>query len=216
VLLAEAHAEQVVRNRKNSSYYRFDSLAEHRVRIRPLELFPNGLLIEKTADTIVEPDLEVDAIGDWSDEFFVDDPRGPKLFAAYKQELGEKREELQRLEAEYETIDPNAHGGRGSHANKIKAVVGRVAALERGLADRKVAATTVKQSVKATVKTFADRTLVQLPSGLPAVVLGTVQIPSDKRPHARLRVKSSDGQLVPATVVQECLRPYEHRFMATV
>lgn len=217
MLLVEAHAEQVVQNRKNRSYYRFIGLTEQRVRIRPLELFPNGLLIEKTADTIVGSDLEVDVVGDWDDEFFVDDARAEKLLTSCQQELDRKRGELVVLEAEYETIDPNAHGGRGSHANKIKAVAGRVVALERGLAKRTskpvAVAEIIKQSVAAT---FADRSLVQLPSGLPAMVMGTITFPSDARPYAKVRAKASDGKVIPLTIVQECLRPWEHRHMATI
>lgn len=213
MLLVEAHAEQVVRNRKNSSYYRFVTLVDHRVRIRPLELYPNGLLIEKTADTIVESDLEVDIVGIWVDDFFVDDPRAPRLHDTYAQELDRKCQEQSALEAEYKVIDPKE---RGSHANKVKAVVGRVIALERGLAKRMVKATTVTNIEKSTIKTFMDRSLVQLPSGLPAMVISTVKLTSDARPYAKIRAKASDGKVVPLTVVQECLRPYKHRFMATV
>lgn len=217
VLLVEAHPEQVVRNRKNRSYYRFVGLAEQRVRIRPLELFPNGLLIEKTADTIVDPDIEVDVVGQWAEEFFVDDQRAEKLQEGCEQELERKRAELVVLEAEYETIDPNAHGGRGSHANKIKAVAGRVEALERGLSPRTGDAIQVEGIEElATGGVFAARSLVQLPSGCPALVMGTITPPSDAKPYARVRAKAADGRVVSLVINQECLRPWEARHMATI
>lgn len=216
MLLVEARADQVVRNRKNSSYYRFVGPVDQRVRIRPLELFPNGLLIEKTADTIVDADLEVDAIGMWSDEFFVEDSRTARLQGSCEVELKQKLLDLVALEAEYQVIDPSAHGGKGSHANKIKAVAGRIAALERGLAERTGEVRTAERQVEPEIPVFADRSLVQLPSGLPALVMETFNLPSDTRPYAKLRAKASDGSVVDVSVVQECLRPYEHRFMATV
>ena len=215
-MLVEASADQVVKNRKNSSYYRFVAPVDQRVRIRPLELFPNGLLIEKTADTIVNADIEVDAAGRWDDEFYVSDPRASRLRAGAEQELDAKRAELVVLEAEYQTIDPRAHGGKGSHANKIKAVARRVESLERGLAEHTGKTTTVTRGLAPAAKVFADRSLVQLPSGLPGLVMGTVKLASDARPYAKIRIKAPDGSIVGTTVVQECLRPYAHRFMATV
>lgn len=120
----------VVRNRRNKSFYRYVRPEAERTRIRPLELFPNGLLIEKSADTIVASDLIVDVVGLWTEDFYVQDPGAEKLRGRYEAELEEQRGKYEALISEAETIDPKQ---RGSHANKIKAVERRIESIIRGL-----------------------------------------------------------------------------------
>ena len=52
--LGSAEPESVVKNVGNGSFYRFERPDRGRARIRPLELFPNGRLIAKPADTLVD------------------------------------------------------------------------------------------------------------------------------------------------------------------
>lgn len=208
--LAEGREGEVVRNRRNGSYYRYERPEANRTRIRPLELFPNGLLIPKSADTIVESTLEVDRIGRWCDEFFVDEPSAEKLRDTYSTELQQKREELVVLEAEMATIDPNKHGGRGSHANKIKAVVRRVESLERGLAERSKDVKVISSSDEQTEDRFKPKQLVQLPSGLPGIIVGAVGT------QVSVGMKTPTGQKLVRPLDPSVLRPLEHRYLATV
>lgn len=208
--LSEAREGDVVRNRRNGSFYRYERPDSNRTRIRPLELFPNGLLIEKSADTIVESSLEVDSVGRWSDEFFVADDSAEPLRQPCESELLSKKEELTVLEAEMLTIDPNAHGGRGSHANKIKAVARRVESLERGLAERSEDIEIATSSVEEEQPTWNLKDYVQLPSGLPAIVLGVAGSQVD------VGTKTTTGQVIRRVVDSSLLRPIEHRHLATV
>ena len=172
-----------------------------------MELFPNGLLIEKSADTIVQPDLEVDVIGVWCDTFFVDEPKAERQRAAYESELQEQSEKLVVLEAEMLTIDPKQ---KGSHANRVKAVARRVECLERGLAERTVDISENLQEELAPIPVFSLRDVVQLPSGNPAMVFGI------DGPQVILRAKDRAGKVQQLSVQAVALRPYRHRHMATI
>lgn len=214
VKLSEAREGDVVRNRRNGSFYRYERPESNRTRIRPLELFPNGRLIPKSADTIVESGLEVDAVGRWPDDeeigFFVEEEGAERLRPSCEAELLTKQEELTVLEAEMLTIDPNAHGGRGSHANKIKAVARRVESLEKGLAERSKDVTVATSSVEEASPLWNLKDFVQLPSGLPAIVLGVVGSQID------IGTKTTTGQVIRCAVDSSLLRPIEHRHLATV
>lgn len=211
VRLDAANEGDVVRNCKNGSYYRYERPEKNRSRIRPLELFPNGLLIPKSADTIVEPTLEVDAVGRWSEDtedFFVNTEVPAKVRQAYADELEAKTQQLVQVEQEMLTVD-NSHGGRGSHANKIKAVARRVQSLERGLADRPKDVKIQKHTASKAQAAFRLKDLVQLPSGRPAIVL------SADPTLIGIMTKTAGGPIrtsVPAAL----LRPLEHRHLATV
>ncbi len=199
-----------MRNCRNGSYYRYERPEKSRSRIRPLELFPNGLLIPKSADTIVEPKLEVKLVGRWTDEFFVEPTMPEKVKSAFAEELDHKRVQLAELEAQMATVDPNAHGGRGSHANKIKAVARRVESLERGLVARPKDTAIQKGATVKTTCAFKLRDYVQLPSGLPAIVLGT------EGQSVQIGTKTRTGAVLKQPVPAQMLRPLEHRHLATV
>lgn len=204
----------VVRNRRNGSYYRYEQPESLRTRIRPLELFPNGRLIPKSADTIVESTLEVDLVGRWPEDeeigFFVDDDGAERLRQPAEAELTRKQEELTTLEAEMLTIDPNAHGGRGSHANKIKAVARRVESLENGLAKRSKDVKLAVSLAEDAGPAWATKSIVQLPSGLPAIVLGAIGN------QVNIATKTSAGMVINRSLDPSLLRPIEHRHLATV
>lgn len=164
--LEAAKAGQVVRNKRNSHFYRFVRKEGRRVRIRPLELFPNGLLQEKTTDTIVEADLQIEQMGEWHDDFYVQDK--PKHRAGFERELAKETIRLADLEELALIIDPKE---RGSHANRVKAVARRVFVLRRGLVARPedTAFATAANGV-AVPRLFNKHDLVSLPSGRPAKV----------------------------------------------
>lgn len=211
VRLADASQGDVVRNQKNGSYYRYERPDSNRTRIRPLELFPNGLLIPKSADTIVEPHLEVEYVGRWSEAFFVDTEVSEKGKRQFTEELTAKRDQLTQLEAEMATVDPNAHGGRGSHVNKIKAVARRVESLERGLAARpKDVEVQKRAATKLDDVIFQPKSFAQLPSGLPAMVI------ANEANLVKIGCKGKDGEVIRCTVPPQTLRPLEHRHLATV
>lgn len=169
--LSECAQGDVVQNVGNHSFYRYERPEGDRSRIRPLELFPNGLLIAKPTDTIVESDLLVRHVGPWTDSMFVQlQPGDVRQRKTYEREQERKMDMLQKLQAEALVIDPKQ---RGSHANKIKAVVVRLEALNRGLSDTPHG--TALQPVDSPDQPrFMIRDVVQLPSGQPARFLGNV------------------------------------------
>jgi hypothetical protein len=204
--LSESRQGDVVKNCRNHSFYRYEKPESNRTRIRPLELFPNGLLIEKSADTIVESSLEVNLVGRWSHEFFVDEPAAERLRSSYHTEWRRKQEELVVLEAEMLTIDPKS---RGSHANKVKAVARRVRSLEMGLAERSKDATVIASIANSIGPLWRARDFVQLPSGLPAIVIGA------RDSLIEICTKTPQGRIV-VQLQSDCLRPLEHRNLATI
>jgi hypothetical protein len=209
VRLEEATEGLVVRNRRNGSFYRYVRPEGTRVRIRPLELFPNGLLIEKTADTIVDADLQVDPVTEWSDEVYVEvDPKTAATRRAQcEAEFAQKQEELVILEAEMITAHERP-GGRGSHANRIKACRWRVEVLERGLAERTQAISSVSRTDTISHPHFDPGEIVQLPSGNPARLDGY----TDSLADVRTRVA---GSLTSVSVPVEVLRPWHNHSLAT-
>lgn len=211
VKLSEASEGDVVKNKRNGSYYRYEHPESNRTRIRPLELFPNGLLIPKSADTIVESNLEVEMMGQWSEEFYVQDESAERLKTSFRAEFVQKREILKVLEAELLTIDPNKHGGRGSHVNKIKAVARRVESLERGLAERSEDVQIANSSADIQSPLWEPKDFVQLPSGLPGIVIDVM----DKK-HVKIGIKTCAGKVLKQAVDPNLLRPLEYRHLATI
>ena len=196
--LREATEGLVVRNSRNGSYYRFERMEGTRCRIRPLELFPNGLLIAKPTDTIVEPDLLVDAVGEWSEEFVVADVPSHVLRRCTA-ELEVKREKYAELQKQAELIAPKE---RGSHANKVKAVADRIATLERGLQERATLAPV--EQVVARVAELEVGSLVRLPSGRPALLLRLQEKDGDV--YAKIRCHRVNGGLLETALNVVALR----------
>lgn len=188
----------MVRNCRNGSYYRFERMEGTRCRIRPLELFPNGLLIAKPTDTIVEPDLQVDEVGEWSEEFVVADVPSHVLKRC-KAELELKREVYSELQKEAELVAPKA---RGSHANKVKAVADRIATLERGLQERATQAPV--EQVVARMAELQVGSLVRLPSGRPALLLRLEEKDGDV--YAWIRCHRVSGGLLETALNVVCLK----------
>lgn len=196
-----------MRNRRNGSFYRFVRPEGQRVRIRPLELFPNGLLIEKTADTIVDSDLQVDMVAEWTEEVYVEVPENvaAQLRVASVAQLEQKQAELVILEAEMITMDPK---GRGSHANRIKACRWRVEVLTRGLAEPTQDISSVSRN-DAAAPHFDAGTIVQLPSGQPG------KVESSAGPVANILTHVA-GIVASVPVPMEILRPWHSRSIATI
>lgn len=168
--LAAAAPGHVVRNSANGRFYLFEHMERGRARIYPLELFPNGLLIPKPAPTLVEADMQVVQVGPWEDGLVVEGkPSNDR--AAYEQELLRVELELQSLLEAYDELPRDGKGklSRGSHANKIRAKKIRIDALRRGLglAGRAPAPSKAEPELEWP----RERDGVQLPSGLPAIVL---------------------------------------------
>lgn len=205
--LEEARPDQVVQNRRNSSYYRFVRPEGQRIRIRPLELSPNGLLIEKTADTIVDADLEVDPVAIWSAELFVEVAENVAILLRQQAEaqLLQKTEELVILEAEMLTIDPKE---RGSHANRVKACRWRVGVLTQGLQERTQAISSTSRQ-DTVVPHFDVGDILQLPSGQPA------RLQSYLDNGAEILTKVA-GCVTTTAVPTEILRPWTSRNLATI
>lgn len=201
--LAEAGAEEVVQNAGNRSFYRMVRPEGNRARIRPLELFPNGLLIEKPTDTIVEADLEVRFVAIWTSDLVVAHQGEGRSRRAYERELAKLEAKLDGLLEEYRRLAP---GQRGSHANKVKACQRRILVIRRGLEIREV--NTDRPPLETTLA-FRVRQAVQLPSGKPAVVLNAV--------GAGFQVAArGDNGILSLTIPSECLRPLIHRHLGTI
>ena len=196
--LREATEGQVVRNERNGSYYRFERMEGTRCRIRPLELFPNGLLIAKPTDTIVEADLGVELMGAWNDEFVVSKIPS-RIRKRYEAELIAKRELLTTLDKEAELIAPKE---RGSHANKVKAVTDRVMVIERGLQER--AAQVGVEQVIARMAELQVGSLVRLPSGRPALLVRLEERDGDV--YGWIRCHQVSGGLLDTDINVVCLR----------
>lgn len=213
--LSAAGTDDVVRNRRNKSFYRFERAEGERSRIWPLELFPNGLLIPKSQPTIVDADLEVDPVAQWQDDLVVEGkPNKPR--AKYEIELEDAEARLLMLQEAYDLLPSNGVGvqSRGSHANKIKAVQARIANIKRGLGeivaiplpygrylDDVVDAAAKLQVDHVPIPQYLPKTLVQLASGLPGVVLA--------QHGAAIQVGTRwQGYRVTATVPAETVRPW--------
>lgn len=206
--LSESKTGDVVKNSANSNFYRYEAPAEDRARIRPLELFPNGLLIAKPTDTIVAADIDVEYIGTWSDGLQVSGVKGRKreLYEAERQQL---ILQLQVLEAEALVIEPNR---RGSHANRVKAAQTRLAALNRGLEDLGTEPMQIDMALLK-VPAFKLKQTVVMPSGTLARFLGL--LPQDNQLLATVMCRKEGNNML-LQVDPAALRPYTARHMSSV
>lgn len=187
--LGTAEDGDVVRNVSNGSFYRFGRLERGRARIRPLEHFPNGRLIPKPMDTLVDAGLTVQAVGPWHDGMAVEGPTRPRL--RYESELTDLRGRLIELEAGYAELPVNGTGrlSRGSWMNKIKNARARIATVEAGLAPTEALAEAVVQD--AAGPAIRARDVVLLPSGRLGLVMSTNG--RGAVPSARVRVRNGTG-----------------------
>lgn len=209
--LAECNGGDVVQNVGNRNYYRFERPEGERARIRPLELFPTGLLVAKPVDTIVEAGLVVRLVGGWAEALYVEVlPGDCKSRKTLERERERKLVELQELRAAAVGLT----GGRlGSHANKVKAVADRLAVLNQGLAEPPRGARARGSSAAPApgpLMAFDPGALVQLPSGAAAVFLGAVRGRLDQL--AGVRAKGGASFVVDPSV----LRPLSERWVSTV
>lgn len=161
-----------MRNTANGSHYRFERIEAGRVRIRPLELFPNGLLIAKPTPTTVDPDIDVIVVGAWTEQMVVEGKPSSSR-RVYENELVRLEGELVELEAAYLLLPVNGKGkeSRGSWANKVKCCRARIETLKLGLG---FVDATAKLEVRAEPEdiAFEKDQIVQLPSGRAATVDG--------------------------------------------
>ncbi len=210
--LGDANPGDVVRNSSNGSHYRYERPEEGRVRIRPLEAFPNGLLIEKPVDTIVEPTLDVLVIGPWHEDMMIMGGGG-KSRRTYEAELERLELQLASLETEAETLGPKE---RGSHANKVKAARNRILVLKRGLAQRDEEGQLVEEETAASTMTWALKDMVLLPSGKPGMVVGFVPQEKGANPLASVLIRKPSRSIDCLPVDQSVLQPLASRHLATV
>ncbi len=206
--LSDAAPGDVVRNVGNDSFYRYERPSEDRARIRPLELFPNGLLVAKPTDTIVAADLEVEVIGQWSDGLVVKGGKG-KSRLVYEREQERLLAQLGVLEAEAITIPPKR---RGSYANRVKAVRTRLDALHRGLEDLGTEPIEIDLH-RISLPAFKLRQPVIMPSGQLAQFLGLLPVGQHLLATVACRIGDHTGML---QVDPAALRPAEQRYMATI
>lgn len=211
--LATATQGQVVRNTANGSHYRFERHEAGRVRIRPLELFPNGLLIAKPTPTTVDPDIDVIVIGSWSEQMLVEG-KPSNSRRVYERELIKLEGELVELEIAYELLPVSGKGklSRGSWANKVKCCRERIVVLKRGLGF-------VDETAKLTVRdqredvAFKKNQIVQLPSGRAAKVAGFQ--PVGDQTYVRV-VTSFNGRTIKAALPADVLRCASQARVCTV
>lgn len=206
--LSDANSGEVVRNLGNDNFYRYERPSEGRARIRPLELFPNGLLVAKPVDTIVSAEIVVELVGQWSEGMVVSGIKG-RGRELYEQERRAVQEQLLVLEAESVLIPPK---NRGSFANRVKAVKTRLTALEAGLEDIGTEPIQIDMAL-LTLPGFKLRQVVAMPSGQPAQFLGF--LPQGQQLLATVACKI-DGSVAMLQIDPQALRPYDCRFMATV
>jgi hypothetical protein len=211
--LASARSGHVVRNTKNGSHYRFERLERGKARIFPLELFPNGLLIAKPTPTLVEPDLDVLAVGAWVEGMVVEGAPSHSR-RVYENELVRLEGEIVVLRAEYEALPKGGTGkqSRGSFANKVKNVERRIATLKQGLGfveGRRIHTAAV---VVASAD-FERGQLVQVPSGRPAKVMGFQAMGDSTYVKVKTMFK---GAPVMAALPGEVLRDWSQSSLCTV
>jgi hypothetical protein len=200
---------QVVKNAANGSFYRFTRPEGARAKIRPLELFPNGRLLPKPTDTTID-DCDVVAVGGWHDPMYAEGkPKHGRQH--YERELSDAVAELAVLEIAYEQLPVSGTGkqSRGSWANKLKNVRSRIEVLRLGLATPDGAAVIEHAAIEVVAPDLNLRDVVQLPSGLPALILGFRNTGGQR--YATVRTKSVTG-----AVPCEVLRPWSAGRLCTV
>lgn len=206
--LSSAREGQVVRNVDNGSHYRYERPEKGRVRIWPLELFPNGLLIAKPTPTIVDPNLDVVFVAMWTDGMRVEG-KSSHSRRTYEAELAKREIDLVGLLAEYEKLPVSGIGkqSRGSWSNKIKNCQARIETLRLGLAEPTTDALAVTTQDEA--PRYRKDDLVHLPSGLP----GRVQSVRGTTALVRTRYEQ---QFLQMPVPFEVLAPWDLARVATV
>jgi hypothetical protein len=204
--LSDASEHDVVRNTSNGSYYRYSRPEKSRARIRPLELFPNGRLIPKPTDTLVDADLEVQLVGPWHVDMVVEGaPTHSRKH--YEAELVDCTEYLAFLEVEYEKL-PNGGVGtlsRGSWANKLKNCRARIEALQAGLASPDGTVRIERPLTEQPLPDLTVRDVVQMPSGQPGLIVDFMQVGASQYAKVRMRTAKT---LVEAPLPCEILRPW--------
>jgi hypothetical protein len=205
--LSEVPEQHVVQNISSRAFYRMERCEADRVRIRPLEPFWNGRIIEKTTDTIVEADIEVTLVAPWSPDMIVD------VTGAQVKRPDTLRRELAKLEgklSELESADIPPKG-RGSHANKVKNVRHRITVLLAGL--EPPVANSANAPVMAAVELpkYSQGQAVLLSSGRIARFLEFVSVSATGVKHAA--VQTSIGRMV---APPDSLSPLIDRYCATV
>ena len=200
---------QVCRNVDNGSHYRYERPERGRVRIYPLELFPNGRLIPKPTPTIVSPDLEVMSVGFWVENMQVEG-KPDHTRATYERQLADKRAELVRLEAAFLALPASGVGklSRGSWANKLKNCRHRISTLELGLAELTEDQIQVVHADRV-LPSFHRRDLIQLPSGRPG------RIERVLGPQAEV-LTYFGGTTMTAKIPVAALHPWSEARLATV
>lgn len=128
VKLKDAKVGHIVRNARNRRLYKMVGNLEGKTRIRPLEVFPNGLVVQKPTDTIVASDIEVHCIGKWDDDAPIIITGVKRQREPFVRELSRVQESLSQLESKTTVTN------KGAHAMKIMAMRARIKVLERGLA----------------------------------------------------------------------------------
>ena len=211
--LRSAEPESVVKNVGNGSFYRFERPDRGRARIRPLELFPNGRLIAKPADTLVDAALEVLLVGPWRDGMVVEGSPAHAR-ARYEAELAARLIELVELEDVYDSLPVNGTGrqSRGSWANKVSNCRRRIADIRAGLEDLgEVEAQSVEP--EAVALDLRARDVVLLPSGAPGLILRTYA--TSRGRYAKVRARGA-AALVEAPVPLAVLRPWSDSRLCTL
>jgi hypothetical protein len=209
--LSAASEGQVVRNARNGSFYRYERPERGRVRIQPLELFPNGMLIAKPTPTVVDADLEVALVGDWHEGMRAEGKPSHGR-EAYERELAACEAELVELLAAYELLPVNGTGkqSRGSWSNKIKNHRSRVEVLKLGLSEPDEDEVRAQSAVEKQAPAFRAHDLALLPSGRAGEVLGV------RMGTATVRVLWSKLPGLQAQVPLEVLRPWSQAHVCTV
>jgi hypothetical protein len=158
--LQEAGPMLVVENQSSGTFYRTTEIVQRaKSRIRPLELFPTGLLIPKSTDTLVATTTVVRQICRWQEPVRVEGkPTHTRDY--YEAELVERQQELEKLQTRYAELPKSGRGhlSRGSHANKILACTRRIETLYEGLG--------MRESMTEALSPFTKGDRILLPSGM--------------------------------------------------
>lgn len=212
--LSSATENDVVRNTNNGSFYRFARPERSRARIRPLELFPNGRLIPKSTDTLVDSDLDVALVGPWHDTMVVEG-RPSHTRVHYESELSRQVEYLAVLEIGYDELPVNGTGklSRGSWANKIKNCRARIEMLTAGLADPDGRVQIERAELEHRMPDLEVQDVVLLPAGRPGLILDTMLVGTAQYATVQTRLGNT---VLRAPVPMEVLRPWAHSHLCSI
>jgi hypothetical protein len=214
--LSAATPNDVVKNARNGSFYRYEGPINGRARIYPMELFPNGRLMPKPTPTNVDADLEVQLVGQWREGMAVEGrPKHGRKH--YEDELAEAVEYLAFLEVEYEGLPASGTGklSRGSWANKLKNTRGRIETLRAGLAAPDGSVEIERADDLPALPDLSRMDVVLLPSGRAGLVLDFSQVGASHYATVRTRCVTG-GDLLSMPVPCEVLRPWRDAHLCTV